>query len=141
MGEHPAALWVVLRGAVETRMRGAEASRLLRLAGPSRAVGHSGLLASDAFVGRIESRARERSVLVEVSGPRVHELLADDSPGPRRFAAALWTDVVRALQQGQRPLAGTRRTSASRRVPALLLAELHVRSETGLGAKRARVAA
>ncbi len=114
-GDQPSALWVVVRGAVETRMRGAGATRSLRLAGPGRAVGHVGLLGREAFVARLESRARERSILIEVPWPRVRELLIDDAPASRRFAAALWTDVVRALQHGERPLARTRSTTGARR--------------------------
>ncbi len=117
-GERPSALWIVVRGAVETRMRGASATRTLRLAGPGRAVGHVGLLGHEAFVARVESRARERSVVIEIPWPRVSELLAEDARSSRRFAAALWTDVVRALQHGERPLARTRTTSASRRAAA-----------------------
>jgi hypothetical protein len=35
----------------------------------------------------------------------VAELLNAVDPAARRFAAALWTDSVRALQHGERPLA------------------------------------
>jgi CRP-like cAMP-binding protein len=107
-GEKPTALWIVARGAIETTMRTASSTRSLRLAGPGRAVGHVGLLGDDAFVDRIESRARERSILLEVPWPRVAELLGDDASSSRRFTAALWTDAVRALQHGERPLARTR---------------------------------
>jgi CRP-like cAMP-binding protein len=101
----PVALWIVVRGALETTIRGATAVRRLRLAGPGRAVGHVGLLAGAAFVERIESRARERAIVLEVPWTRVGELLGADDPAARRFAAALWTDSVRALQHGERPLA------------------------------------
>lgn len=107
-GELPAALWIVARGAVETRMRGARASHSLRLAGPGRAVGHIGLLGDDGYCERLENRARERSVVLEMPWDRVEHLLGDHAPASRRFAAALWTDVVRALQHGERPLARTR---------------------------------
>lgn len=110
-GEPPSALWVVVRGAVETKMRGTEATRSLRLAGPGRVVGHIGLLGPEAFVAGVESRARERSVLIEIPWPRVRELVADETPPSRRFAGALWTDVVRALQHGERPLSRTRATT------------------------------
>jgi hypothetical protein len=86
-------------------------------------VGHVGLLGQEAFVERVESRARERSVLIEIPWPRVRELLTGDAPLSRRFAAALWTDVVRALQHGERPLARTRSTSPSRQATAGLLGE------------------
>ncbi|MCW3046468.1 MAG: cyclic nucleotide-binding domain (cNMP-BD) protein [Solirubrobacterales bacterium] len=101
----PVALWIVVRGAVETTIRGATALRRLRLAGPGRAVGHVGLLADAACVERIESRARERAIVLEVPWTRVSELLSGPDHAARRFAAALWTDSVRALQHGERPLA------------------------------------
>jgi CRP-like cAMP-binding protein len=101
----PVALWIVVRGAVETTIRGATALRRLRLAGPGRAVGHVGLLEGAACVERIESRARERAIVLEVPWTRVAELLNAVDPAARRFAAALWTDSVRALQHGERPLA------------------------------------
>lgn len=104
-GERPAALWIVARGAVETTVRGAGAARPLRLAGPGRAIGHVGLLDQVPVVERIESRARERAVLLVVPWPRVWDLLNAEDRASRRFAAALWTDTVRALQHGERPLA------------------------------------
>lgn len=100
----PQAVWIVARGAVETSIRGAHGRRVLRLAGPGRAVGHLGLLGETAFVAGIESRARERAVLLEVPWPRVYELLAGHEAASRRFAAAFWRDAVRALQHGERPL-------------------------------------
>ncbi len=103
-GTAPGALWIVARGAIETTLRGETNARRLRLAGPGRAVGHIGLL-PEGCVERIESRARERTILLEVPWPRVHELLHGEDRTSRRFAAALWTDAVRALQQGERPLA------------------------------------
>jgi CRP-like cAMP-binding protein len=103
-GEPPPALWIVVRGAVETVIRGSSAARRMRLAGPGRAVGHCGLLGSRAFAGQIESRARERAVLIALSWARVGELLAGDDEPSHAFAAAFWTDTVRALQHGERPL-------------------------------------
>lgn len=114
-GERPGALWIVVRGAIETTMRDADRRRSLRLAGPGRAVGHIGLLGAEAFVEFVESRARERSILIEVPWPCVDALLTDDAVASRRFAAALWTDVVRALQHGQRPLAKARTLGPHRR--------------------------
>jgi CRP-like cAMP-binding protein len=101
----PEAVWIVARGAVETSIRGAHGRRVLRLAGPGRAAGHLGLLGDEAFVAGIQSRARERAVLLEVPWTRVHELLAGHDAASRRFAAAFWRDAVRALQHGERPLA------------------------------------
>jgi CRP/FNR family transcriptional regulator, cyclic AMP receptor protein len=114
-GERPSTLWIVARGAVATSIRGSETARPLRLAGPGRAIGHIGLLEESPLVERIESRARERAVLLVVPWPRVWELLKAEDRASRRFAAALWTDTVRALQHGERPLA---RLSATSRGPA-----------------------
>lgn len=104
-GEPPRALWIVVRGAVETTIRGSTLARRMRLAGPGRAVGHCGLLGPRGSNRRVESRARERAVLIELSWARVDELLAGDDETSHAFAAALWTDTVRALQHGERPLA------------------------------------
>lgn len=104
LGRMPDALWVVARGAVETTLRSENASRRLRLAGPGRAVGHIGLLDNPQLVDRRESRARERTILLEVPWPVVHELLAGQDRASRQFAAALWTDTVRALEHAQRPV-------------------------------------
>ena len=103
-GKPPPALWIVIRGAVETVIRGSTAARRMRLAGPGRGVGHCGLLGSLAFAGQIESRARERSVLIELSWARVGELLAGHDEPSHSFATAFWTDAVRALQHGEQPL-------------------------------------
>ncbi len=104
-GAAPRALWIVIRGAVETVIRGREVSRRMRLAGPGRAVGQTGLLGERDVVDRVESRARERAVLIELSWNRVHELLGGEDRASHAFANALWTDTVRALQSGERPLA------------------------------------
>lgn len=101
------ALYVVIRGAVETSMRGARESRRLRLAGPGRAVGHIGLLGEQAFTERIQSSAREHTVLLEIPWDRVRALLAADDKLSRRFANAVWSDTVRAVQYGEHPLAKT----------------------------------
>jgi CRP-like cAMP-binding protein len=115
-GEPAPALWIVLRGAVETTLRGADEARRLRLAGPGRAVGHVGLLRGRAAIGRRESRTRERAIVLELPWGRVDQLLAGGDAAARRFAAALWTDAVRALEQGERPLARMRAHGASARV-------------------------
>lgn len=105
VGAAPRALWIVIRGAVETVIRGRDVSRRMRLAGPGRAVGQTGLLGERDVVDRVESRARERAVLIELSWNRVHELLGGKDRASHAFANALWTDTVRALQSGERPLA------------------------------------
>jgi CRP-like cAMP-binding protein len=104
-GAAPRTLWIVIRGAVETVIRGRDVSRRMRLAGPGRAVGHTGLLGKGDVVDHVESRARERAVLIELSWNRVHELLGGEDRASHAFANALWTDTVRALQSGERPLA------------------------------------
>ena len=104
LGSVPAAFWIVARGAVETTLRGAGTSRRLRLAGPGRAVGHMGLLGDPSLVERRESRARERTLLLEVPWETVHDLLDGQDRTSRQFAAAVWTDTVRALEHAQRPV-------------------------------------
>jgi CRP-like cAMP-binding protein len=104
LGRLPEALWIVARGAVETTLRSAASSRRLRLAGPGRAVGHIGLLNDAGLAERRESRARERTILLEVPWEVVHELLSAQDRASRKFAAALWTDTVRALEHAQRPV-------------------------------------
>jgi CRP-like cAMP-binding protein len=104
LGQLPDALWIVARGAVETTLRSAGASRRLRLAGPGRAVGHMGLLNDARLVERRESRARERTILLEVPWDVVHDLLGAQDRASRKFATALWTDTVRALEHAQRPV-------------------------------------
>lgn len=111
-GRVPSALLLVVRGAVETSMRGEHSARRLRLAGPGRAVGQIGLLGDRAYVHRVESRAREHTVLLELPWPRVHELLTAEDKVSRRFANAVWTDTVRAVQYGEHPIA-TLSSSAS----------------------------
>lgn len=76
---------------------------MLRLAGPGRAAGHLGLLGDEAFVAGIESRARERAVLLEVPWPR-----ARAARRPRRGVAAL----------RRRVLARRRARAAARRATA-----------------------
>jgi CRP-like cAMP-binding protein len=102
-GQMPEALWIVARGAVETTIRATGESRRMRLAGPGRAVGHMGLLGDPALVARRESRARERAVLLEVPWEAVQRLLTAQDRSSRRFATAMWTDTVRALEHAQRP--------------------------------------
>jgi CRP-like cAMP-binding protein len=104
LGRLPDALWIVARGAVETTLRAAGASRRMRLAGPGRAVGHIGLLGDPCLIERRESRARERTILLEVPWKGVDELLSAQDRASRKFAAALWTDTVRALEHAQRPV-------------------------------------
>jgi CRP-like cAMP-binding protein len=92
-------LWIVVRGAVETLLRGTRTR--VRLAGPGRCVGHLGLSANGDAQAPIESRLRERAVLLEVPLGSASSLLNGEGPGARRFAEAFHEDVVRALIEVQ----------------------------------------
>lgn len=105
--EAPDALYLVVRGAIETSMRGENATRRLRLAGPGRVIGHTRVMKDGKFNGKVESRAREHSVLIEIPWERVEELLTGDDRISRRFSDALWTDAVRAVQYGEHPIPTT----------------------------------
>jgi hypothetical protein len=63
------------------------------------------LLGERAFKQRIQSTAREHTVLLEFPWERVRELVNAEDKLSRRFANALWSDTVRAVQYGERPLA------------------------------------
>ena len=104
-GKRPDTLLMVVRGAVETSMRGAEGTRRLRLSGPGRLIGQVGLISETPFTQHIESRARENSVLLELPWDMVQELLDGNGRLARKFAAAVWSDTVRAVQDGGRPVA------------------------------------
>jgi CRP/FNR family cyclic AMP-dependent transcriptional regulator len=105
-GVPPPALYVVVHGAVEVSIRGPETVQRLRLAGPGRAVGHLGVLGPQAAVA--EARARERTVLLELPWPRVHELLDGPTDAARAFVLAFSEDVVRALRYAESPVAALR---------------------------------
>lgn len=106
-GEAPDALYLVVRGAIETSMRGENATRRLRLAGPGRLVGHTRVMKDMEHTSRVESRARENSVLIEIPWEQAEAMLMDDSRIARRFSDALWTDAVRAVQYGEHPIPHT----------------------------------
>jgi CRP-like cAMP-binding protein len=110
VGDVPAVLHIVLRGAVETTVRGTGRAQRLRLAGPGRAVAH--FLALGAEPSVVECRTRENSVLVEVPAERVRSLLASRERAAQGFAVAFSADVVRALDHAERPMA--RMISATR---------------------------
>lgn len=105
-GVPPPALYVVVRGAVEVAIRGPEFVQRVRLAGPGRAIGQLGLLGSEPGVA--EARARERTVLLELSWPRVHALLDGATDAARAFVLAFGEDLVRALRYAERPVAALR---------------------------------
>jgi CRP-like cAMP-binding protein len=102
-GERPDALLLVLRGAVEVTIRGGGMAARVLLAGPGRAAGHLGVMDDGVSIGVF--RARERSVVLEVPRDRIGEFELDPRPVAQRFVRALYQDVVRALDQAERPLA------------------------------------
>lgn len=107
-GEAPEALYLVVRGAVETSMRGETSTRRLRLAGPGRLIGHTRVMKDHEATARVESRARENSVLIEIPWEEAERLLMSDDRIARRFSDALWTDAVRAVQYGEHPIPNTK---------------------------------
>ena len=97
-------LLIVLRGAVETSIRRGGLAARARLAGPGRIVGHLNLLGEASVPAPVVSRARERSILLEVPVDHVAATIArGDEPG-RRFGWAVYADVVDALFESQRPI-------------------------------------
>lgn len=97
------ALLIVLRGAVETSIRRGGLAARTRLAGPGRIIGHLNLLGEEPAL--IVSRARERSILLEVPIDRVAITLDRGDETGRRFGRAVYADVVDALFEAQRPIA------------------------------------
>jgi CRP-like cAMP-binding protein len=102
-GDVPAVLHIVLRGAVETTVRGTGRAQRVRLAGPGRAIAHFLALGTEPSV--VECRTREHAVLLEVPAERLHELLSSGDRAALSFAAAFSADVVRALEHAERPMA------------------------------------
>jgi CRP-like cAMP-binding protein len=98
-------LWIVLRGAVETALERDGARRRVRLAGPGRCVGHMSLLDGGTPDLPLRSVLRERAVLLEVPRDVGRELIAGDRHWQRRFAEALYDDVVRAVLAAETPQA------------------------------------
>jgi len=95
-------LLIVLRGAVETSIRRGGLAARTRLAGPGRIVGHLNLLGEQSQL--IVSRARERSILLEVPLERVASAIDRGDDTARRLGRAIYTDVVDALFEAQRPI-------------------------------------
>jgi CRP-like cAMP-binding protein len=93
------ALWVVLRGAVQTSVIGSAGRQRVRLAGPGRCVGHIGVLdeSESPHAPQLETVLRERAVILEIPHARAQELLERNAATAQRFAAAFFDDVVRAL--------------------------------------------
>lgn len=93
-----AALFLTLNGAVEEVIRRDGDSIRVSLAGPGRAFGHAGLIASSAATAT--ATARERSVVLAIESAELERRLAEDP-----FASAVERDVVNALRQAERPQA------------------------------------
>lgn len=104
-GARPDALLLVARGAVEVTVPCHGAAQRVRLAGPGRFVGHLGAL--DEGPSPVAARARERAVLIEFPRECVNTLLDCQTSAPRRFTAAVYEDVARAVQQAERVMART----------------------------------
>lgn len=104
-GARPESLILVARGAIEVTVRHTTASRRMRLAGPGRLLGYSGML--DDGMSPVAARARERTLMFEFPRDRVLELLEDPAPAARRLAAAVYEDIARAVRQAERPMAST----------------------------------
>jgi len=95
-------LLIVLRGAVESSIRHGGLATRTRLAGPGRIVGHLNLLREG--LTPVASRARERSILLEVPLDRVAQITERGDDTGRRFGRAVYADVVDALFEAQRPI-------------------------------------
>ena len=91
------ALWIVLRGAVQTSVIGSAGRQRVHLAGPGRCVGHIGVLDESPHAPQLETVLRERAVILEIPHARAQELLERNATAAQRFAAAFFDDVVRAL--------------------------------------------
>lgn len=102
--QKPEAFGVVLRGAVETSIRGETTARRMRLSGPGRGVAVLALLGDNTDFACVESRAREDTVLLIFPWSITHELIERDDRLGRKFSDAIWSDVVRAVQYGEHPL-------------------------------------
>ncbi len=101
-GTRSAPLHIVMRGAVETTIRRGGLASRARLAGPGRMIGHLSLLDDEPTPATC--RAREHSILLEVPPAHVAEALGRGDHASRRLATGIYTDVVDALFEAQRPL-------------------------------------
>ena len=121
------ALWIVLRGAVQTSLRHGATTRRVRVAGPGRCVAHLSLIAHHAPnpAPLLEAELRERAVVLEVPVERAHSLLADDAPAAKRFAQALNEDIARALHDAERPFAPASPDGAPAHPTERLLTAIH----------------
>lgn len=101
-GTRSAPLHIVMRGAVETTIRRGGLAARARLAGPGRMIGHLSLLDDEPTPATC--RARERSILLEVPPAHVAEALRRGDDTSRRLASGIYSDVVDALYESQRPI-------------------------------------
>ena len=101
-GTRSTPLYVVMRGAVETTIRRGGLAARARLSGPGRMIGHLSLLDDEPTPATC--RAREHSILLEVPPPHIAEVMQRGDHASRRLATGLYTDVVDALYESQRPL-------------------------------------
>jgi CRP-like cAMP-binding protein len=92
------ALWIVLRGAVQTSVIGSAGRQRVRLAGPGRCVGHICVLDESPRAPQLEAVLRERAILLEVPHAQAQQLLERNAAAAQRFTAAFFDDVVLALQ-------------------------------------------
>ena len=95
------ALLIVMRGAVETSIRRGGVVTRARLAGPGRFVGHLGLLEG---THPATSRARERSILLELPIDRAREITDRGDDLGLRFGFGIYADIVDAVLEAQRPI-------------------------------------
>jgi CRP-like cAMP-binding protein len=100
---HVGELLLVIRGALDVSIRGAQSARRVRLAGPGRFVGHVGAL--DGGSSLVVAHARDPVVLVRLEAARVRAMLRGPVLTSRRFAAGVAEDLARALRQAERPIA------------------------------------
>jgi CRP-like cAMP-binding protein len=105
-------LLIVIRGAVETSIRRGGLAARTRLAGPGRIVGHLNLLGEEPEL--VVSRARERSILLEVPLDRVADVVGRGDDTGRRLGRAIYADVVDALFEAQRPISRMAAAGGSR---------------------------
>jgi CRP-like cAMP-binding protein len=101
--QHVHELLLVIRGALDVSIRGAQSARRVRLAGPGRFVGHVGAL--DGGSSPVVAHARDPVVIVRLDAARVRAMLRDPMLTSRRFAAGVAEDLARALRQAERPIA------------------------------------
>ena len=86
-------------------VRSGAAVRRVRIAGPGRFVGHSGVL--DSGRSPVVARCRERSVVLAFPPDVVIDMLDDSRRSSRAFSTALLEDSARAVRAASRPVLAT----------------------------------